>query len=86
MTPPKIFELLERDPRAERLANNGQARIVGETSSQSQQELRAELASFVCRGKFADAMERVLSNYLANLGGWHISALTVEVPGQPLFC
>lgn len=69
MTPPKIFELLERDPRAERLANNGQARIVGETSSQSQQELRAELASFVCRGKFADAMERVLSNYLANLGG-----------------
>lgn len=24
--------------------------------------------------------------YLANLGGWHISALTVEVPGQPLFC
>ncbi len=69
MTPPKIFELLERDPRAERLANNGQARIVGETSSQSQRELRAELASFVCRGKFADAMERVLGNYLANLGG-----------------
>ena len=68
MTPPKIFELLERDPRTERLANNGQARIVGDASSESQQELRAELTSFVCRGKFADAIERVLENYLANLG------------------
>ena len=23
--------------------------------------------------------------YLANLGGWHISVLTPDIPGQPLF-
>ena len=69
MTPPKIFELLERDPRTERLANNGQARIGEAGATQSQRELRAELESFVCRGKFADAMERVLGQYLQNLGG-----------------
>ena len=65
---PKIFELLERDPRTEKLANSGQARIGDARSSQAQRELRAELESFVCRGKFADAMERVLGNYLMNLG------------------
>lgn len=68
MTPHKIFELLERDPRTEKLANSGQARIGDPRDSQAQRELRGELASFVCTGKFADAMERVLGNYLANLG------------------
>ena len=68
MTPPKIFELLERDPRTEKLANSGQARIGDPRDSQAQRELRGELESFVCTGKFADAMERVLGNYLANLG------------------
>lgn len=65
MTPPKIHELLQRDPRSEQLANSGQARI-GDDADQ-RRELRAELESFVCRGKFADALERVLSQYLANL-------------------
>ena len=69
MTPPKIFELLERDPRTEQLANNGQARIGEAGAIQSERELRAELESFVCRGKFADAMERVLGQYLQNLDG-----------------
>ena len=67
-TTPKVFELLERDPRTEKLANSGQARIGDPRSSQAQRELRGELKSFVCRGKFADAMERVLGNYLAKLG------------------
>ncbi len=66
MTPPKIHQLLQRDPRSEQLANSGQARI-GEDAAGERRELRAELESFVCRGKFADALERVLSQYLANL-------------------
>ena len=66
MTPPKIHELLERDPRSEQLANSGQARIAGDGDGE-RRELRAELESFVCRGKFADALERVLGSYLANL-------------------
>ncbi len=67
MSSPKIFELMERDPRSEQLANNGQARIAGD-SDDERVELRAELESFVCCGKFADAFETVLDRYLANLG------------------
>ena len=58
----KIFETLDRDPRSVRLANNGQARIDG-----AENELRAELETFVCEGQFSDAMQRILESYLANL-------------------
>ena len=58
----KIFETLDRDPRSVRLANNGQARIDG-----ADNELRAELETFVCEGQFSDAMQRILESYLANL-------------------
>lgn len=64
----KIYEVLERDPRTARLANNGQARI-GDTSDEgARAELRAELEAFVCDGQFGDALQRVLERYLANLG------------------
>ncbi len=66
MSSPRIFELMERDPRSEQLANNGQARIAGD-SADEQGELRAELESFVCCGQFADAFDRVLNRYLGNL-------------------
>ena len=66
MSFPRIFELMERDPRSEQLANNGQARIAGD-SADEQGELRAELESFVCCGQFADAFDRVLNRYLGNL-------------------
>lgn len=67
MSSPRIFELMERDPRSEQLANNGQARVAVD-SADEQGELRAELESFVCRGQFADAFDRVLNRYLGNLG------------------
>ena len=60
----KIHEILDRDPRTERLANGGQARIVEGTDA----ELRAEIESFVCDGQFNDALQRILDRYLANLG------------------
>ena len=63
----KIHQLLDRDPLQVRLANSGQARITGGTDPKVMRELRAELETFVCKGKFADALQRILERYLANL-------------------
>ena len=63
----KIHELLDRDPLQVRLANNGQARITGGTDPRVMRELRAELETFVCTGRFADALQRILERYLAHL-------------------
>ena len=64
----KIHEVLDRDPRTARLANNGQARITETTDEQAMAELRAELETFVCDGQFGDALQRIMDRYLANLG------------------
>jgi hypothetical protein len=64
----KIYELLDRDPRTGRLANNGQARITDTADSGARAELRAELESFVCDGQFGRALQRILDRFLGNLG------------------
>ena len=64
----KIYEVLDRDPRTARLANNGQARISDITDGPALEELRAEIETFVCDGQFGDALQRILDCYLANLG------------------
>ena len=64
----KIHEVLDRDPRTARLANNGQARITDAADGPALEELRAELETFVCDGRFGDALQRILDRYLANLG------------------
>ena len=64
----KIHEVLDRDPRTTRLANNGQARIADVADARAREELRAELETFVCDGQFGDALQRILDRYLANLG------------------
>ena len=63
----KILELLDRDPLRIGLANNGQARITPGQDANAVRELRAELETFVCKGQFADALERILEAYLARL-------------------
>ena len=63
----KILELLDRDPLRIGLANNGQARITPDRDANAVRELRAELETFVCKGQFADALERILGGYLAKL-------------------
>lgn len=63
----KIFEAFDRDPRKSLLANEGQARISGGDDSRSAAELRAELETFVCDGRYSDAIERVLHGYLTQL-------------------
>ena len=66
---PKIHELLERDPRTSVLANKGQARIADVAESALDGEDRAELETFVCDGRFADGLQRILERFLADIGG-----------------
>ena len=63
----RIFEVLDRDPRTTALANNGQARITPLGDARAVQELRDELATFVCDGQYADAIQRILESYLTQL-------------------
>ena len=74
----KIHELLDRDPLQVRLANNGQARITGGTDAKVMRELRAELETFVCTGRFADALQRILEGYLTNLDASRQDAVWVS--------
>ncbi|MBK8060292.1 MAG: BREX system P-loop protein BrxC [Gemmatimonadetes bacterium] len=64
----KIKDLLLRDPLTHPLANNGQARIVDSPDAQSVDEIRKELETFVCEGRYADGIERILSSFLGGLG------------------
>ena len=63
----KIHQTLHRDPLLSGLANNGQARIAGSDDPKALQEIRGELETFVCRGKFADALRRILERFLTRL-------------------
>ena len=68
MTPPKIHALLERDPRTTELANKGQARIGDAPGGTGDEALRAELETFVCDGRFADGLTRILDRFVADFG------------------
>ena len=74
----KIHQTLDRDPLQVRLANNGQARITRGDDAKAMREIRAELETFVCRGKFADALQRILERYLANLDASRQDAVWVS--------
>jgi hypothetical protein len=63
----KVHQLLDRDPRSSALANGGQARITSSGDERANQELRAELETFVCDGQYGDAIERILRSYLTQL-------------------
>lgn len=58
-----IADVLDRDPRQNRLINNGQARIGSDEA-----ETRGELASFVCEGRYADGIARIVESYVRDLG------------------
>ena len=73
-----IHELLDRDPLHVRLANNGQARITGGEDPKVLRELRDELETFVCRGRFADALQRILERYVTNLDASRQDAVWVS--------
>ncbi|MBB1249934.1 BREX system P-loop protein BrxC [Rhizobium sp. G21] len=57
-----IADVLDRDPRQNRLINNGQARIGSDEA-----ETRGELASFVCEGRYADGIVRIAESFVRDL-------------------
>ncbi len=57
-----IAEVLDRDPRANRLFNNGQARIDSE-----ERETREELVNFVCEGRYADGLVRIVESFINDM-------------------
>lgn len=57
-----IAGLLDRDPRHQRLINNGQARLIG-----TDEEARGELRTFVCEGRYADGVTRILENFCRDI-------------------
>jgi hypothetical protein len=58
-----IADLLDRDPRGQRLVNNGQARLIG-----SPEEAQGELRTFVCEGRYADGITRILETFCRDIG------------------
>ncbi|MBP7937491.1 MAG: BREX system P-loop protein BrxC [Phycisphaerae bacterium] len=64
----KNRELFVRDPAVSELINNGQARITEGRTEQERRVLREELSHFVCEGKYADGIIRMLESFLGNLG------------------
>ncbi|WP_024514760.1 BREX system P-loop protein BrxC [Bradyrhizobium sp. Tv2a-2] len=59
-----IADLLDRDPRGQRLVNNGQARL----SDTSPEEDRGELRTFVCEGRYAEGITRIIESFCRDLG------------------
>jgi hypothetical protein len=63
----RISDILQRDPAAYGLANQGQARIADRAGEKELLELRAELSTFVCEGQFAEGLQKVLRSFLDSL-------------------
>ncbi len=64
----KIKDILQRDPAAHPLVNQGQARISDSSNERTQSELRGELVTFVCEGQYADGVQKIIRSFLDNLG------------------
>jgi hypothetical protein len=63
----KNREVYDKDPRTNRLLNNGVAKVTSGQSDPELETLRFELTNFVCDGQYADGLSRILSTYLGNL-------------------
>ncbi len=60
-------EIYEKDPRTNKLLNNGVAKVTSGQSSPELETLRYEIRNFVCGGQYTDGLNRVLTTYLGNL-------------------
>jgi len=67
--------IFTKDPKANRLINNGVAEVSEDHSESGLTILRYELETFVCNGQYAKGMERVIDAFLKNL------ANAAEQPG-----
>lgn len=64
----KIKDVLQRDPAAHPLINQGQARITDRQNERAMQELHGELSTFVCEGQYADGIQKIIRSFIDNLG------------------
>jgi hypothetical protein len=60
-------EVLQRDPTAYPLPNDGVAKVGRPRTGEEWRVLEWELTSFVCTGEYERGLERILSTFLANL-------------------
>ncbi len=60
-------EVFEKDPKTNKLLNNGVAKVTSGQTDPELETLRYELTNFVCDGQYADGLSRILSTYLGNL-------------------
>jgi len=60
-------EFFDKDPRTNRLLNNGVAKVTTGQSAAEIDTLRYEISNFVCDGQYADGLKRILSTYLGHL-------------------
>ena len=67
--------IFTKDPKANRLVNNGVAEVSEDQSESALAVLRYELETFVCNGQYEKGMERILDAFLKNL------SLATEQPG-----
>lgn len=74
----RINEILQRDPAAYPLVNQGQARLVDVKNQRALEELRGELSTFVCEGQYADGIEKIIRSYLDGLGKTNQKAVWVS--------
>ena len=63
----KIKDILQRDPAAHPLINQGQARITDRQNERAMLELHGELSTFVCEGQYADGIEKIIRSFIDNL-------------------
>ena len=64
----KIKDVLQRDPAAYPIINQGQARITDRQNERAIQELHGELSTFVCEGQYADGIQKIIRSFIDNLG------------------
>lgn len=63
-----IADVLLRDPATHPLVNQGQARLTDHDEERALEELRGELASFVCEGQYAEGIQKIIRSFIDNLG------------------
>ena len=63
-----IADVLLRNPATHPLINQGQARLTDHDEERALEELRGELASFVCEGQYADGIQKIVRSFIDNLG------------------
>ena len=59
-----IADVLLRNPATHPLINQGQARLTDHDEERGLEELRGELASFVCEGQYAEGIQKIVRSFI----------------------